>query len=230
MKVVIAFGFIMFCCSDILNAQFVPEIPSQIPFSVGSNLVKAFDWRNDEIRGTHLFLDTFLIGKIQFINDEQEKNMLLSYDALNDQVLVKRETSAEPFAIRKDVIERFIIPLNEYSYEFIRLSNEGTIGYFLRLVNGKVSFYCKVSKIIHVPKSDGDHYSVSREKEFLIRNQYFIQIGENSLKELQKSRKGIIQAFPEYKDTLSTIFKKNKVDFNDYTKMTKVFSEIEKLF
>lgn len=228
MKVAIVLGLVFY--SGCLCAQAVPEIPSQIPFTTGSNTVKVFDWRYEQIKGTPTFLKDFLIGKIQFAKEQQEKTMLLSYDAFNDQVLVKRDTGAAAFAIRKDVVDRFVIPYEGQSYEFVRLSHEGNIGYYLRLINGKISLFCKVSKIIHRPKSDGDHYSVNSSDEFLTRNQYYIQQGDNSLRELQKSKKSIEAAFPEHEDAVSAILKKNKVDFNSYIKMAKVFSEIEKLF
>ncbi|TXI68461.1 MAG: hypothetical protein E6Q41_04095, partial [Cyclobacteriaceae bacterium] len=100
MKVAIVLVFV-FYCSGVLIAQSVPEIPSQIPFSIGSNSVKVFDWRYEQVRGTPTFLKDFLIGKIQFVGEEQEKSMLLSYDAHNDQVLIKRDTAAAAFVIRK---------------------------------------------------------------------------------------------------------------------------------
>lgn len=228
MKLITVIGIL--CYSVYVQAQGVPEIPSQIPFNIGANSVKVFDWRYEGIKGSPIFLDTFLIGKIQFAKEDVEKNMLLSYDALNDQLLVKRDKDAAAFALKKDVVERFVVQNEGQSYEFVRLSHGGQVGYYLRLVNGKISLYCKVSKIIHRSKSDGDHYSENKPDEFLTRNQYYIQLGDSSLKELQKSKKNIENAFPEYEDQVSGILKKHKADFNDYSKMSILFTEIEKLF
>jgi hypothetical protein len=49
------------------------------------------------------------------------------------------------------------------------------------------------------------------------------------LQELQKSKKGIENAFPDNKTEVSGILKKYKVNFNDYWKMALIFDEIGKL-
>ncbi len=157
-----------------VQAQGVPEIPSQVPFSVSSNAVKSFDQRFEKIRGTPTLFDNYQEGKIRFTK-EQERVMLMNYDAFNDQVLIKRDTGAAPFAIRKDVVENFIITQNGHDYEFERLTHNQKDGYFLKLSDGKAMLYCKVSKIIHRSKSDGAHYSETSPDEFLVLNQYYVK-------------------------------------------------------
>ncbi len=228
MKVAIVFGLIL--CSSRLYAQGVPEIPSQVPFNLSSNSVKTFDGRYSEIKGIHTFFETYQFGRIQF-SDNQEKPVLLNYDALNDQILIKKDSNAAPFALRKDVVDKFVVKSSDGQvYEFVKLKHDDVEGYFLRLVNGKISLYCKVSKIIHRKKSDGDHYSEGNPDEFIKRNFYFVKKGDGSLQELQKSKKGILKTFTEQEAAVSNILKKHKVDFDDYSKITIVFSEIEKLF
>ncbi|MBX2914996.1 MAG: hypothetical protein KF856_06970 [Cyclobacteriaceae bacterium] len=226
MKLITVLGIL--CYSIHIQAQGVPEIPSQVPFSVSSNAVKTFDQRYEKIKGTPTLFEKYNDGKI-FFTQEQERVMLMNYDAFNDQVLIKRDTGAVPFAIRKDVIEKFIITQEGHTYEFERITFNQKDGYFLKLSTGKKTLYCKVSKVIHRSKAAGDHYSEAAPDEFLVLNQYYLKQENGTLQELQKSRKSIENAFPDNKAEVASILKKHKVNFNDYWKMALIFDAIDKL-
>lgn len=221
----------LFFCGFVLSAQNVSDLPANsFPFNMSGNTVKAFDNRYEGVKGTYTFLEKFEPGKI-LLKKNQYGGVLLNYDAINDNVLVKRDTSSEAFVMRKDMIENFTLENNGRSYHFVRLPWNGTQAYFLELVKGKVTLYCKVSKLLQRADYQGA-YNTSDKKsdEFITINTYYVQKGEGELKEIQKNKKSITKALPEKEAQISSLLKGNRLDFNDYTQMILLFNDINRLY
>lgn len=212
-----------------LRAQNPSDLPANsFPFNMGGATVKAFDNRYEGVKGTHLFMDVFQPGKIHFKN-KNYSGLLLNYDAINDQVLIKKDTAAEAFIMRKDIIESFSLQNNGQFYHFIRLSWDGAQQYFLELVNGKTALYCKVTKSLQRAELGGAYNaSENRSDRFVTTNEYYIKKDGGDLQKLSQSKKGINKAFPEKESEISPLLK-GKLDFNNYEQVTSLFMEINKI-
>jgi len=221
----------LFFCGLTLSAQNVSDMPANsFPFNMTGNTVKAFDDRYEGVKGTYTFLEQFEQGKI-LLKKNQYGGVLLNYDAINDNVLVKKDTGTEPFVMRKDMIENFTLQKNDQAYHFVRLPWNGTQAYFLQLVTGKVTLYCKVSKLLQRADYQGGYNtSNKRSDEFVTINTYYLQKDGGELKEIQKSKKNILKALPEKEKEISALLKGNKLDFDDYTQMTLLFNDINGLY
>ena len=123
--------------------------------------------------------------------------------------------------MRKDMVLNFTLKndLGE-EFTFTRHALSGVPTFLLNLVRDSISLYCRVGK--DIKKADiGGAYNASEKRydEFVTVNRYYVDKGNGLLLEIQKSKKGILQSFPEYEEQLSTYLKKNKIDFNNQTQV-----------
>ncbi|HEU5289765.1 MAG TPA: hypothetical protein VFU05_03920 [Cyclobacteriaceae bacterium] len=215
------FVLAMLCNSTGLIAQNVSDMPSNsFPFNLTGQTVMSYDNRYEGIKGSYTFFEEFKPGTVE-LNRGKFNNVLINYDAYNDDLLAMNDKIKEPVQMRKDMVLNFTLK-NEAGeeYTFTKHSVNGIPTFLLDLVRDTISLFCRVGK--EVKKAEvGGAYNTSEKRydEFITVYTYYVSKENNALQEIQKSKKGILQAFPEYENQLSIYLKKNKISFNDYNQM-----------
>jgi hypothetical protein len=225
------FIFAMLFSVPALIAQNISDLPSNsFPFNLGGQTMMRIDNRYEGLKGTYTLFEEFKTGTVE-LTKGKFSNVLINYDAYTDNLLAKNEKIADAVQMRKDMVVSFAMRdlVTGQDFLFTKHSVNGVPTFMLNLVHDTISLYCRVTKTIK--KADiGGAYNTSEKRydEFVMANTFYTDKG-NGLQELQKGKKGILQAFPEYHDQLSSYLKRNKIDFNDYNQMKRVVLFINEL-
>lgn len=206
----------------------IGEMPSSAPYSLGNGTLRQFDNADTKIKGSRTFAEKFKSG--EFFIKKNRYTELLNYDALGDQLLMKKDSTGEALILRKDLVEKFVILDNNSAFTFVRLPWKGATAYFLEVsASSKLNFYCQITKKI-VKKSTGAGYGSveTRSEEYVTVNTYYVQReGNSELTEIKKNKKGLIEYFPsDRKEEISALLKDSKLDFNDYKKTQAILKSI----
>lgn len=217
-RLTIVFVFLCMCVGRQLTAQSVSDSPANsFPFNLGAQTVMRYDHRYEGVKGSYTFLEEFKPGTI-VLSKGKFNDVLINYDAYNDDLLAMNDKIKEPVQMRKDMVLNFTLKNDDgEEFEFTKHNINGTPTFLLNLVRDSISLFCHVGKTIK--KADiGGAYNTSERRydEFMPLNIYYLAKGKGVLQELQKSKKGILQSFPEFDEQLSSYLKKNKIDFNNY--------------
>lgn len=231
MKHLIVFVFAVLCLSTRLIAQNVSDLPSNsFPFNLGGQTMMKYDNRYEGVRGTYTFAEEFMRGTVELKNGKFS-DVLINYDALTDNLLAINDKLKDTVQIRKDLITNFVMSnAGGEKFAFTKQPINGTPTFLLELVDDIISLYCRVSKTIKKAEIGGA-YNVSEKRydEFITVYTYYVVKEKGGLQEIQKSKKGILQAFPEFNDQLSAHLKKNKINFNDNSQVKLVILYVNTL-
>lgn len=215
------FVFASLLVSSEVVSQNISDLPANsFPFNFAGQTVMEFDNRYEGVRGVYTFFEEFWPGTIE-LTKGKFANVLLNYDACQDQVLARHERIQGIVQLRKDMVDRFtLIRSDGNEFRFVKKVIDGAPVFLLEIASDSMSMYCRIKKTIK--KADlGGAYNISEEKfdEFVTGHTYYVEKKPKLLISIQNSRKGVLKAFPEYEKQLSTFFKNNKLDFNDYHQM-----------
>lgn len=227
----VAFVFATLGCSTVVNAQGVSDLPANsFPYNLSGRSVMTYDNRYEGVKGTYTFLDEFMPGTVE-LKKGKFTNVLINYDAYNDNLLAKNDKINDVVQMRKDLVINFVLKnASGKEFAFTKQSINGTPTFLLNLVRDTISLFCRISKTIK--KADiGGAYNTSenRKDEFVTTSTFYFAKGNDDLQEIQKNKKGILNAFPEFKDQLSTYLKQNKIDFNSHDHMKLVIMYVNTL-
>ncbi|MBX2968874.1 MAG: hypothetical protein KF803_05860 [Cyclobacteriaceae bacterium] len=208
-------------------SQQVSDLPANsFPFNLSGNTIQTFDNRYEGVRGHYTFFEDFSPGVVELKNKEVYQNVLINYDAVSDNLIAKSERTSSNMVVRKDLVQKFVLRDGSREFRFVKQSVNGLATFLLELVEGETAFYCKVSKSIRRAELGGAYNtSESRYDEFKSSLIYYIK-DLKGFREIPQTKKGIIRSFPSLENKLSTFFKKNKVDFNDYYEVQFLFEYI----
>jgi hypothetical protein len=217
----IVFGIEMVC------AQNVSDLPANsFPFNLSGNTIQTFDNRYEGIQGHHTFFQDFSPGLVELKNKEIYQNVLINYDAVLDNLIAKSEKISSNMVVRKDLVQRFVLYEGSQEFRFIKYSINGLPVFLLELVEGEVAFYCKVTKSIKRAELGGA-YNTSQNRYDEFKSSYVYYVKDlKGLREIPQTKKGVIRSFPNLETKLSTFFKNNKIDFNDYSEVRSLFKYI----
>jgi hypothetical protein len=225
MKKLLHSATFLFACAT-LFAQNVSDLPANsFPFNMSGTTVKAFDNRYEGIKGTHMFLEDFKRGSV-LLRTTLYKKVLLNYDAVNDLVLIQRDLKTDAFELRKDMVSEFTLSDNGEVFHFVRLVKDSNPSYFLELLNGKTSIYCKSIKILQRTEIGGAYNnSDNTSDQFKMQNSFFT-LKDGELVEFTLSKKGLTKFFPEKEKQITAALKGKKIDSTNFSELRVLFAEI----
>ena len=215
------FVFLTLSFSIGLQAQNVSDLPSNsFPINLSGGTIMRYDNRYEGIKGTYTLFEQFSLGTIELMKGKFS-DVLLNYDAYTDNLLARNEKLKDTVQMRKDMVKNFALKdASGEEFAFTKQSVNGTPTFLLSLVRDTVSLFCRITKTIKKAEIGGAYNtSEKRYDEFITSNTYYIVKETGGLQEIQKSKKGILQAFPEFEDQLSAYLKKSKIDFNNRTQV-----------
>lgn len=225
------FVFAICCTATRLIAQNVSDVPfNSSLFNFMGPSVMAYDNRYEGIKGTNTFFEEFKPGTIE-LKKGKFSDVLINYDAYSDNLLAKNEKLKDIVQMRKDMVQTFVMKDEAgQEFTFTKQNVNGTPTFLLDLVRDTISLFCRVSKTIRKAEIGGTYkIDQNNSDEFITSNNYYIAKGGGELQELQKNKKDLLKAFPEYRDQVSAYLKKNKIDFNNYDQMKLVIAYVNSL-
>lgn len=115
---------------------------------------------------------------------------------------------------------------NYREFRFVKHSVNGIPTFLLELIEGDIAFYCKFSKSIKRAEIGGAYnISESRYDEFKSSLTLYMR-DSKGLREIPQNKKGVIRSFPNLENKLNTYFRRNRIDFNDYSEVQLLFEYI----
>ena len=224
--------FVSLGCSIEMKAQGISDVPSNsFPFNLSGRSIMTYDNRYEGVKGTYTFLEEFMPGTVE-LKKGKFTDVLINYDAYTDNLLAKNDKINETVQMRKDMVINFVLKkASGVEYTFSKESINGVPTFLLNLVQDTISLYCRIRKTI-VKADLGGAYNTSEKKfdEFVTENTFYVFNGSGDLREIQKSKKGILQAFPEFNDQLSAYLKQNKIDFKSLDHMKLLIKYVNTLY
>jgi hypothetical protein len=217
----LVFIFIILGFTIKVRAQGISDTPTgSFPYNLGGQTVMAYDNRYEGVKGTYTFSEEFMRGSVE-LKKGKFKDVLINYDAFTDNLLAVNDKLKDTVQMRKDMVTNFVMSNAEgETFAFSKQTVQGVPTFLLDIVRDTISMFCRVGKTIKKAEIGGA-YNVSEKRydEFITVNTYYVLKEKDGLQEIQKSKKGILQAFPEFNEQLSAYLKKNKADFNNYAQM-----------
>jgi hypothetical protein len=217
----LVFIFIILCLAIKVKAQGISDTPTgSFPYNLGGQTVMAYDNRYEGVKGTYTFSAEFMRGSVE-LKKGKFNNVLINYDAITDNLLAINDKLKDTVQMRKDLVTNFVMSNAEgETFAFSKQSVKGVPTFLLNIVRDTISMFCRVGKTVKKAEIGGAYNtSEKRYDEFVTVNTYYVVKEKDGLQEIQKNKKGILQAFPEFDEQLSAYLKKNKIDFNDYAQM-----------
>lgn len=217
----LVFFFIVLANPIKVRAQGISDSPTgSFPYNLGGRTLMAYDNRYEGVKGSYTFSEEFFRGSIE-LKKGKFNDVLINYDAFTDNLLAINEKVKDTVQMRKDMVTSFVMSnAAGEKFAFSKQAVQGSPTFLLDIVRDTISMFCRVGKTIKKAEIGGAYNtSEKRYDEFITVNTYYVVKEKDGLQEIQKSKKGILQAFPEFDEQLSAYLKKNKIDFNDYAQM-----------
>ena len=229
--IILAFVFVIAGYTIEVKSQSISDLPTNsFPYNIAGQSFKAYDDRYEGVKGNYTFLEEFMPGTVELVKGKFS-NVPINYDAYTDNLLAMNDKINEAVQMRKDMVLNFVLTNSAgKEFPFSKQSLNGTPTFLLELVRDTISLFCRISKTIK--KADfGGAYRIdeTRHDEFVTSDIYYVAKGTLKLQELRKSKKYVLQMFPEFKDQLSVFLKQNKIDFNNHDHMRLVIQYINTL-
>lgn len=209
------------------SLAFAQQPMSNFNYLLSGNMISSFDNRYEGIQGEFTLFENFYTGVIEFKNGNNVGNVLINYDAVSDQVLVKLPQSESVIVVKKNLVSKFSVTDSQSKYTFESQSIKGKELFLLKLSDGKEKFYCRVSKYIRkADPTGGFKPSTDRYDEIISENTYFRVDENNILIPFEINKKLLINAFPELESQINDYFKRERELLNNPLHLKRMFDFI----
>ena len=140
------------------------------------------------------------------------------------------QTSSEDALIKN---RKVTCTINGYTYKYLEYLNENeppAVGYVKELFKGnKFSFYVRETKEYREGVEAKSSLERSFPARFIDKTEYFIAVGNGSLKKTKLSKKQIVNSLSSYKQEIKNFIYLNKVKLRDSSDVIKLFNFLEKI-
>lgn len=166
----------------------------------------------DEIQGTP-YPDRIFYEANFIISDKSKvETSPARYNAYSDQIEFKKGDEILSLFPDSPFTRVELIPTNQV---LVKLNIDDELkGYAYELVNGKNSLYKKVKAKFNDFVPAANSYAMDRPANFNILNPTYYIKTENSILRNPRSKKDIMENYPDKKDALTAFFKENKIKFD----------------
>jgi hypothetical protein len=201
------FAFPVFCNGQDINAPTAVENGQIKPVKENQILYNGQVWRNKYLRvkGNQFLFAEYLLPSSLSINGKEFRNVGLSYDIFNDQIITTSNTGYN-IQLNKEMVDSFSLSFQNRNYRFFNMRNdtlEGVKGYVNVLYNGKTSLYLKFRKEIQ-PLAVDDKYDLFFESHKI----YFVKDGHAYT---LNRKKDLMKVLEKEKIAINNYIKKNKL-------------------
>jgi hypothetical protein len=174
---------------------------------------------NSGVEGSPYSTSDFVSATILPIN----KPFLVKYDAYKDQMEVKKDGNV---LILNKHVKEYVIKLNgnNGTYKILATPPYRALGYFFVVSeNQNISLYKKEVKNIEEEKAASySNMSKTPAKFSKLKTEFYIKYSsEDVVIKLPRSKKQVINLFPDNKDQVKKFIKENNIKFSDEASLTK---------
>ena len=241
MKASLTFIFILLC---FFNAQ--SQVSREaLPFGVNSdgrlisvfenlkNKTKGSKIKTDKISGSPYFEESFKTAQIAYFGEILKENIYIRYNAFSDEMEMAKsesQTSSEDALIKN---KKVTCTINGYTYKYLAYINaneQPAVGYVKELFKGnKFSLYERETKEYKEGVKAKSSLERSFPARFIDRIEYFIALGDDSLKQTKLSKKQIVKALNSYEQEIKDFINLNKVKLRNSSDVIKLFNFLEEI-
>ncbi len=168
----------------------------------------------NEIQGSPYLIDSFIVGSIYTSKNEHFQNIPLRYNIFIDNIEYIMGASSILTLKNPETVEKV-----EYgNYKLIYLSQSEKTkfgnGFFIVLTEGKATLLSKPGVTLHKPTQSGGYTDAQPPRFSRNPDTYYIKVGKNQAK-IIKSKKQLINIFPDSREELSNYIKANNTKISD---------------
>jgi len=172
------------------------------------------DYILSTIEGTPYLNNDFLDGNITASDGTLIKGAKLRFNVFNDRMEVKQNNML--FELSNDVVRRVQIGGRTFDYLKYELDQKESVGYLEMISEGKWKLYCRYSKKykeVQPQKAMEEHDSPAEFRD-LPPLFFLLKEGAESAQGF-RSKKELLQLFPENRNEMQAYMKKNKMKHNE---------------
>ncbi|MDY8136681.1 hypothetical protein [Aquimarina sp. 2201CG5-10] len=215
------------------NTSSITEVylTQRIQLEFSKQISKELQTTIEDFEGSPYLNQTFLPGIIYDDLTGKKVDVHLRYNIYNDVFEIKYDPSSdEVFDLIKKTGYNAKLGSNKFYYKtYIDEKNNFKKGYVLVLFKtSNITLFKKHYQTLRAPKKAKVAFEIDQPARLLSYHSYFLVINGQSIY-LTKSKKKIIQVFPEYQKELKAYIKKEKLSFktdNDYIKLITYYSTL----
>jgi hypothetical protein len=197
------------------------------------NKTKGSKIKTEEISGSPYFEESFKTAQIEYFGVILKDNIFIRYNAYSDEMEMAKsesQTSSEDALIKN---KKVTCTLNGYTYRYLAFIKDDelpTVGYFKELFKGnKFSLYVRETKEYKEGVKAKSSLERSFPARFIDRIEYFIAVGDDSLKQTKLSKKQIVKALSSYEQEIKDFINLNKVKLRNLSDVIKLFNFLEEI-
>lgn len=212
------------CAHVVSQAQGLDGLEGQANLQMlgGSGLsARTFDNRYDGVDGFPTLVKDFVKGRIVMSKDQVLKADNMNYDGFNDEIFVLK--SGRELVVSRNTVTSFEMDVNGVTLIFSKQkNNEGEVGYYQVLTQGKFSLFIKYKKVFRKADYKGA-YSANRTKdEFTDEQKFYWSKGDSNLMVL-KNKKSLLSELGENADKAELFIKENKLKTDTQDDLLRLF-------
>ena len=197
------------------------------------NKTKGSKIKTNKISGSPYYNQNFKTAQIGYFGKILKNDIYIRYNAYSDEMEMAKsesQTSSEDALIKN---RKVTCTINGYTYKYLEYLNENeppAVGYVKELFKGnKFSFYVRETKEYREGVEAKSSLERSFPARFIDKTEYFIAVGNGSLKKTKLSKKQIINSLSSYKQEIKNFIYLNKVKLRDSSGVIKLFNFLEKI-
>ena len=197
------------------------------------NKIKGSKIKTEEISGSPYFEESFKTAQIGYFGEILKENIYVRYNAYSDEMEMAKsefQTSSDDALIKN---KKVTCTLNGYSYkylEYIKENEQPAVGYVKELFKGnKFSFYVRETKEYKEGVKAKSSLERSFPPRFTDKTDYYIALGDDSLKQTKLSKKQIIKALSSYEQEIKDFINLNKVKLRNSSDLIKLLNFLEEI-
>jgi len=198
----------------------------------GTGNVRTFDNRYKGVKGTPYVFEEFHPGEVYLKTKNKVAVQDLNYNCFENEIVYMDPATQVIRVMNRFQVDLFTIRDGDRVLTFVPVKlgdDEQTI--FAEVLYNKGSIVYKVyGKEWLKANYEGGYSADRRYDEFVDKyDLYFIKKGENMLYKAKKSKKQVIEAFPDHEKEISSYIKSNKLDLKEDSSLVKLLAYYDTL-
>lgn len=194
----------------------------------GGGMFRSFDNRSKGTKGSLKVFEEYLPGGIVMNNGQEFEFNRMNYDGYYDAIVVIRKKEEQ--VVTTMMVKAFYIVDVTDTLHFDRLlRDDNRMGYYQRLTDGNnIKLYKKLFTTYQPATYTGAYSTGSTEGQLVPNFSYYVQDGKMRPREF-KTKKALLELFPEEKEKLQQYMKGNKTDFKKEDQVIALISYLDSI-
>lgn len=208
------------------NLNEIANLPSY------KSIFKKFDNRYEGVQGSPYFNDKWLNGKVVFENGATKDNLLLRYNAYEDQLIWNRP-GAGPIILKKDAIASFALNIKDNSlvYTFVKRPHpkrKGQSQFYLLLSDGPIELLERTKIIFEKANFEGGYGPDKTYDEFKPYKFYYACTKDQSApQKIKTTPAGVAKLFTNQREVVKKYIVDKQIDCKNSDGLVGIFTHFQ---